>query len=323
MKTAEDIVKAINAISGEKIAKWGDDETIDKVEFLSSGMLPLDLAIGGGLPKGRILEVKGLFSTGKSSLCLNIIKNLQKQDIQCIYIDAEYTLDVDFATQLGVDLEKLVVIQPNCGEDAFAAIDKIVRGDKPSFIVVDSVSGLVPRGDIEAEPGKYMIGSQAKLMSMEIRKILKPLSKSGSILVFINQLRMNIAVGSYTPYTTPGGMALRFYTSVSIEIRRNGVLKKGDEITGYTAKLKITKNKVGKPNGECEVTFMNEGGFSTESDVITLGEQTGIITKEANSYFYKGEKIGGSLNKARDYFKSNPNLAQEILSLALPKQNQA
>ncbi len=314
MKETKDIVDEINQLAGKDIAIWGDHDSVDKVDPLPTGILPLDWAIGiGGLPKGRIVEIKGLPSTGKSSLCLGIIKNAQKSGIQCAYIDAEFALDMDFAEKLGVKVEDLAIIRPDCGEEAFTAIDKLLRDKSVGLIIVDSISGLVPRGDIEAEVGKYMIGSQARMVSMELRKIVGPLSKSGAVIIFINQYRMNILGGQYDPYTTPGGMSLRFYTSVSLEIKRDGIVKQGDEPIGYSALINIKKNKVGRPNGKCNVTFLFDEGFSASADIIDMGEKSGVILREGNSYFYGKDKLGVSLNKTRDYLKENPVIADEIL----------
>jgi len=312
-KEAKDIVDEINGITGGKVATWGDDDQFEG-GWQSTGILPLDYAIGKGFPKGRITEIRGLPSTGKSSLCLNLIKRAQADGVQCVYIDAEYTFDSEFAESMGVKVSDLAIVRPDCGEQAFEVMYKVLRERSAGVIIVDSTSSLVPRGDIESEAGKNMIGSQARLISMELRKIVPVLSASEAVIVFISQYRMNIMGSQYDPYTTPGGMALRFYTSVSIEIKRTGYVKKSEDIIGYQAKLVVKKNKVGRPHGSCEVTFLNEGGFSAEADVIELGEKSGVIVRDGNSYLYGDLKLGASLAKARDHLKENPALASEIIS---------
>lgn len=312
-KDLKDIVYDINKITGDDIAILGDSEKNESIEFMPTGIMQLDDSIGGGFPRGRITEINGLPSTAKSSLCLQFVKKAQQEGHQCIYIDTEYALDLDFAAKLGIELDKMIMVRPNSGEEVFSTIDKLLRDDFSGVIIVDSTSGIVPRGDIEAEAGKYMIGSQAKLISMELRKLVGPLSKNKATLVFISQLRMNILGGQYDPYTTPGGMSLKFYTSLSIQLKKTGVKKKGEETIGMVIEVKVKKNKVSRPNGRCELTFMFDEGFSTEDDVLNLGEAKGIIKIEGNTYYYKEQKLGVGINRARDFLKKNPTISSEIL----------
>lgn len=326
-KNKSDIVSELNKMMGKDIAFYGDDVDTEEVEVVPTGMLPLDWALGaGGLPKGRIIDLFGLPSAGKSSLCLGIIANAQKNGKKCVYIDAEYCFDSAYAKKLGVDTSKLMVLRVDCGEEAFEAMDTLIREKEADIIVVDSISALVPKSEMESEVNKPSIGTQAKLISNGIRRMLANMQKSGTIVIFINQLRMNIMGGQYDPYITTGGMALRFYASVRMEVKRVNVVSVGEEQVGYVAAINIKKNKVGRPGQKCETTFLFDEGFSAQADIIELGVKSGIVVRTGNSYFYDGNKIGNSIAKARDFLKENPELSDEILekitSLKSDLQNQ-
>lgn len=314
-KNPEDIVNIINKAAGKDIASYGKDKKEEKIEALPTGILPLDLCTGiNGLPKGRIVEVSGLPSCGKSTLCLGMIANNQKEGLTCAYIDAEYALDLDYAANLGVDVDSLIIIQPDSGEEAFEAIERLVRDKAADIIIVDSVSALSPKAELEAETGRPTMGAQARLMAQGLRKIVSPLAKSGTILFFINQLRMNIMGGQYDPYVTPGGMSLRFYTSVRMEIKRKNQMKVGEETIGYEIEIKISKNKVGKPMGIAKTHMVFGEGFSAAMDLLMMATEEEVVTKQGNTYLFKEEKIGVGLGKATNALKSNPELFAQILS---------
>ena len=310
----EETIKEINTDAGNRIAYTGKDAKQD-IEVVSTGMLPLDFAIGcGGFPKGRIIEMHGLQSVGKTSLALGITAEFQRKNLTCAFVDAEFALDLDHARNLGVDTDKLLIVQPDTGEQAFEAIEKLVRQNTAQFIVVDSVPALVPRAVIEAETGKPTMGALARLMSQGLAKLVGPAAKNGTIILFLNQLRANIMGGQYDPYTVTGGMALRFYTTIILELKKDKGLMQGDELKGYSISIKVKKNKVGKPMEKCVVQLVFESGFSAEADILSIGEKAGLITRSGNTYSYRDTKLGIGYNKAREFLTTNPELAQEILS---------
>ena len=309
MKTIKENAKELNKQFGEGIAFYEGQE----IEFEPTGLLPLDYAIGlGGLPVGRIVEVHGQFSAAKTSLCLAIIANFQKRDIPCAFIDAEYAYSAKHAESMGVDNKKLLLIQPDFGEQAFEIMEKIIKDGTARLIVVDSVSALTPKSEAEAEFGKPQMGSQARLMATGMRKLVGLISKQKAIVIFINQLRMNIMGGQYDPYTLPGGQSLKHYSSVMMELKKEKALMKGDKIVGYPIHIKIKKNKVGLPGEECEVQLFFSSGFSGESDLLSLGEKAGLITKTGNSIFLGEIKLGVGQNKARQYLVDNPLVAADL-----------
>lgn len=315
-KTKDDITRQINEAIGKDIAFYGIEKKDERVEPLPSGIIPLDIAIGiGGFPKGRITEIYGQPSSGKSTLCLGAIAHNQKNGLKCAYIDAEYALDLDYAQSIGVNVDELIIIQPDSGEEAFEAIEKLVREKSVSIIVVDSISALTPRAEIEAETGRPTMGGQARLISQALRKITPQVSKSNVVLLFINQLRMNIMGGQYDPYITSGGMALKFYASVRMDIKRRNMIKVGENVIGYETEIKIVKNKVGKPNGVGKTSIIFGEGFSPEWDVILLGLEKDIIKKQGNTYFFGEEKIGVGLNKTREELRTNRELFEKILQV--------
>lgn len=308
MKTVEQNAKELNKQFGNVAFYEGQE-----IEFEPTGLLPLDYAIGlGGLPVGRIVEVHGQFSAAKTSLCLAIIANFQKRDIPCAFIDAEYAYSAKHAESMGVDNKKLLLIQPDFGEQAFEIMEKIIKDGTARLIVVDSVSALTPKSEAEAEFGKPQMGSQARLMATGMRKLVGLISKQKAIVIFINQLRMNIMGGQYDPYTLPGGQSLKHYSSVMMELKKEKALMKGDKIVGYPIHIKIKKNKVGLPGEECEVQLFFSSGFSGESDLLSLGEKAGLITKTGNSIFLGEIKLGVGQNKARQYLVDNPLVAADL-----------
>lgn len=311
----EDIVSSINDGASKEIAFYGKDWEGQDIEVMPTGMLPFDYALGiGGLPVGRIIEIHGLQSTAKTSLCLGIIAHLQKQGVACAFADAEYALNMDHARKIGVDTDSLLVIRADTGEEFFEAIEKIVRQKAAKFIVVDSVSALVTRAELEADVNKPNMGGQARLMANGLRRLVAPLAKSGCVLVFINQLRANIMGGQYDPYSVPGGMALRFYSTIILELKRGEALKIGDTQVGIDVNIHVKKNKVGSPNTQAKVTFLFEEGFSAEADILLIGEKAGVIKHEGNTYSFSGEKLGIGLSKSREYLTKNPEVSSAILA---------
>ena len=317
MQSVEKTAKDLNKHFGVDVAFYEGQ----KIEFEPTGLLPLDYAIGlGGLPVGRIIEVHAQFSSGKTSLCLAIIANFQKKNIPCAFIDAEFAFSAKHATSMGVDTSKLLMIQPDYGEQAFEIMEKLIKDGTAKLIVVDSVSALTPKSEAEAEYGKPTMGAQARLMASGMRKLIGIVSKQKVIVIFINQLRMNIMGGQYDPYTLPGGQALKHYSSVMMELKKEKALMKGDKIVGYPIYIKIKKNKVGVPGEDCTVNLFFSGGFSSESDLLSIGEKAGLITKVGNSIFLGEIKLGVGQNKAREFLVANPDIAQELLAKLSPPQ---
>jgi recombination protein RecA len=308
-EAAHDINKAI----GKLIAFTGADKEEQKVEALPTGILPLDTVIGiGGLPKGRIIEIHGLQSSGKTSLCMQIISQYQKRGLNCAYVDAEYSFNFDHAHTFGVDTDNLLLLQPDCGEEAFEAMEQLVRNKTAQVIVVDSVPALVPRPEAEAEIGKPTMGGQARLMAQGLRKLIGPINKNGAIIIFINQLRQNIMGGQYDPYTLPGGMALRFYSSVMLELKKDKAIVSGETLLGYEIRVRVKKNKVGTPAGECMIHLMFKDGFSAEADVLEAAEKLEIITRAGNTFYFGETKLGVGLNRVRTFLKDNPEIMAQI-----------
>jgi recombination protein RecA len=290
-------------------------ETIPKVdvEVISTGSPSLDLALGvGGLPRGRIIEIYGPESSGKTTLALSVASQVQKTGGRVAFIDTEHALDPDYAKRIGVDVEKLVISQPDSGEDALNIVEKLIRSGLFDLIIVDSVAALVPRAELEGEVGDQFIGLQARMMSQALRKLTGIISKTRTVLIFINQTRAMI--GGMVPgqETTPGGKALKFYASVRIELKRVSQIKKGEEIIGNKIKAKIVKNKVAPPFKTAEFDIYYDEGISYEADLINLGEKLGVIKKSGNSYFFEETKLGGSFQSAREFLKQNPEISKKI-----------
>jgi recombination protein RecA len=290
-------------------------ETIPKVdvEVISTGSPSLDLALGvGGLPRGRIIEIYGPESSGKTTLALSVASQVQKTGGRVAFIDTEHALDPDYAKRIGVNIEKLVISQPDSGEDALNIVEKLIRSGLFDLIIVDSVAALVPRAELEGEVGDQFIGLQARMMSQALRKLTGIISKTRTVLIFINQTRAMI--GGMVPgqETTPGGKALKFYASVRIELKRVAQIKKGEEIIGNKIKAKIVKNKVAPPFKTAEFDIYYDEGISYEADLINLGEKLGVIKKSGNSYFFEETKLGSSFQSAREFLKQNPEISKKI-----------
>lgn len=293
------------------IMKLGDTRKID-VELLPSGSLSLDLALGGGYPKGRIIEIYGPESSGKTTLALHAIAEIQKEGGQAAFIDAEHALDPSYAKKIGVDTDNLFISQPDNGEQALEICETLVRSGAVDLIVVDSVAALVPQAEIDGDMGDAQMGLQARLMSQAMRKLTGIISKSKATVIFINQIRMKIGVMFGNPETTTGGNALKFYASVRMDIRRIGQIKNGDDIAGNRTKVKIVKNKIAAPFRTAEFDIMYNEGISKTGDVLDLAIQKGIIDKAGAFLKYKGETIAQGRENAKELFKKNPELLNEI-----------
>ena len=291
----------------------GDDEARADIEAVSTGSLSLDIALGiGGLPRGRVVEIYGPESSGKTTLTLHVIAEMQKLGGTAAFIDAEHALDPQYAKRLGVNTDELLISQPDTGEQALEITDMLVRSGGVDIIVVDSVAALTPKAEIEGEMGASHMGLQARLMSQALRKLTSNIKKTNTMVIFINQLRMKIGVMFGNPETTTGGNALKFYASVRLDIRRIGAVKKGDEILGNETRVKVLKNKVAPPFKKAEFQILYNQGISRESEVIDLGVELGFVEKAGAWYSAGGERIGQGKDKARDYLKANPELAQSL-----------
>jgi len=305
----------LNKKAGGKIVFSGKDIKGKKVEVMPTGLMNLDDVLGcGGMPKGRIVTISGLQSTSKTSLCLSMIAKYQKEGIKCCFVDAEYSLNLQYAEALGVDVDNLLIVEPETGEQAFEAIEGVLRDNAATFIVIDSTSALVSRAEMEAETGKPTMGGQARLISQGLRKVLSLLSKKKATLVFINQLRMNIMGGQYDPYTEAGGTALKFYASIAMRLYKDKAVMDGDKTIGYTIKVKITKNKVGMPGGETIIQLLFAKGFSAEADILSIAEERGIVIRKGNSYWYGEELLGKSRKIAQEFLSSGGAIVDRIVN---------
>ena len=293
------------------IMKLGEQSKID-VELFSSGSLALDLALGGGYPKGRIIEIYGPESSGKTTLALHAISEIQKQGGQAAFIDAEHALDPAYARKIGVDTANLLISQPDNGEQALEICETLVRSGAVDLIVVDSVAALVPQAEIDGDMGDAQMGLQARLMSQAMRKLTGVISKTKATVIFINQIRMKIGVMFGNPETTTGGNALKFYASVRVDIRRIGQIKDGENISGNRTKIKVVKNKIAAPFRTAEFDIMYNEGISKTGDVLDLGVQYGIIEKSGAFFKYNGETIGQGREAVKRLFKEKPELMNEI-----------
>lgn len=301
----------------ESIMKLGDKPKVN-VNAIPTGSIGLDAALGiGGMPRGRIIEIFGPESSGKTTLSLHVIAEAQKLGGICAFIDAEHAMDPDYAKRLGVKTEELLISQPDTGEQALGIVESLVNSGKMDVIVVDSVAALTPKDEIEGDMGAFHVGKQARLMSQALRKLTSIVAKSKTVVIFINQIRMQIGVMFGNPETTPGGKALKFYTSVRIDIRRIAQIKKGEEIMGGRVRVKVVKNKVAAPFRQTEFDLMYNEGISQEGEIIALGEKMGIITKSGTSYSYKKEndeiKLGRGYDATRQFLKENTPIKNEIL----------
>lgn len=295
------------------IMRLGEGEVIEEVQVVSTGSLGLDIALGvGGLPRGRVVEIYGPESSGKTTLTLQVIAEMQKLGGTCAFIDAEHALDVQYAQKLGVTLSDLLISQPDTGEQALEIVDALVRSGSVDLIVVDSVAALTPKAELEGEMGDSLPGLQARLMSQALRKLTATIKKTNCMVVFINQIRMKIGVMFGSPETTTGGNALKFYASVRLDIRRIGSIKKGEEVIGNETKVKVVKNKVSPPFKTAEFDILFGEGVSREGEIIDMGVTARVIEKSGAWYAYNGEKIGQGKDNAREFLKENADLAVEI-----------
>lgn len=301
------IINKINKATNKEVAFGGNDTL--KIEGQTSGIEVLDYALGcNGYPKGRVTEIYGLPGAAKTSLALWGIAQAQRDGKVCMFIDAEFALDIDHARRLGVDTDNLIIIRPDCGEEAFDVIEKMLMEGDVDFIVVDSIPSLTPAPEIEAEINKPTMGGQARLIASGLRRIVPLVSKQNAVLILINQMRVNIMGGQYDPYTTPGGMSLRFYTSVRMQISMMEKLKKAGEIVGQRIKFKMKKNKVGMNNDEGIIDLDFEKGFSSQLDLIDVGIKTGVISRTGNTYSIGETKLGVGKEKALEALNANPEL---------------
>lgn len=318
--------KALNLVLNQIERSFGKgaimrlgDATRMKVETIPSGALTLDLALGGGLPKGRVIEIYGPESSGKTTVALHAVAEVQKAGGIAAYVDAEHALDPSYAAALGVDIENLLISQPDTGESALEIVDQLVRSAAVDIVVIDSVAALVPRAEIEGEMGDAHVGLQARLMSQALRKITGNIGKSGCTVIFINQLRQKIGITYGSPETTTGGNALKFYASVRLDIRRIQTLKKGTEEFGNRVKVKVAKNKVAPPFRIAEFDIIFGKGVSTLGCVVDLAEETGIIVRKGAWYSYNGDNIAQGRDNAIKYLEERPPLAQEVQQLVRQK----
>ncbi|ERP92862.1 recombinase RecA [Alcanivorax sp. P2S70] len=294
------------------VMRMGDQKR-ERIPAISTGSLGLDIALGiGGLPKGRIVEIYGPESSGKTTLTLSVIAEAQKKGATCAFVDAEHALDPDYAEKLGVNVDDLIVSQPDTGEQALEITDMLVRSGAVDVIIVDSVAALVPKAEIEGEMGDAHVGLQARLMSQALRKITGNVKNANCLVVFINQIRMKIGVMFGNPETTTGGNALKFYSSVRLDIRRIGAVKQGDEVTGNETRVKVVKNKVSPPFRQAEFQILYGQGINQLGEVLDLGVQQGLVDKSGAWYAYKGDKIGQGKQNACEHLRENPAIAQEI-----------
>ncbi len=320
LSAIETAMKAIQTKFGdESIMMLGEKPRVN-VNVIPTGSIGLDAALGvGGLPRGRIVEIFGPESSGKTTLALHAVAEAQKMGGICAYIDAEHAMDPEYAKKLGVKIDELLISQPDTGEQGLDIVDSLVRSGKMDIIVIDSVAALTPKDEIEGDMGAYHVGKQARLMSQALRKLTSIVAKSKTVVIFINQIRMQIGVMFGNPETTPGGKALKFYTSVRLDIRRIAQIKKGEEIMGGRVRVKVVKNKVAAPFKQTEFDLMYNEGISREGEMLALGEKMDIIKKSGSSYEYNGEKIGRGYDSARTFLKENPKISNEILKVIRAK----
>ena len=295
------------------VMRMGDGGVIRDIEAISTGSIGLDVALGiGGLPKGRVVEIYGPESSGKTTLTLQVIAEAQKLGGTAAFVDAEHALDPSYAEKLGVDVDELLVSQPDTGEQALEITDMLVRSGAVDIVIVDSVAALTPKAEIEGEMGDSHMGLQARLMSQALRKLTANIQRSNTMVVFINQIRMKIGVMFGSPETTTGGNALKFYSSVRLDIRRIGAIKKGDEVIGNQTRVKVVKNKVSPPFKQAEFEILYGEGISRHGEIIDLGVQHGIVDKAGSWYSYGDDRIGQGKENVREFLRTNPEMAEEI-----------
>ncbi|PWG60960.1 recombinase RecA [Sediminicurvatus halobius] len=317
----EDRKKALGAALGQiekqfgkgAVMRMGDARAVRDVPAISTGSLTLDIALGvGGLPRGRVVEIYGPESSGKTTLTLHAIAQAQKAGGTAAFVDAEHALDPDYAEKLGVNVDELLVSQPDTGEQALEIADMLVRSSAVDIVVVDSVAALTPKAEIEGEMGDSHVGLQARLMSQALRKLTANIKRSNTLVVFINQIRMKIGVMFGSPETTTGGNALKFYASVRMDIRRLGAIKKGDEVVGNETRVKVVKNKMAPPFRQAEFEILYGEGISREGELIDLGVKQGLVEKSGAWYSYNGDRIGQGKDNVRNHLKANPQIADEL-----------
>src|SRR3989338_3534505 len=313
IKLLEATVKEIQDKYGEgAIMKLGEARKVD-VDVIPTGAFALDAALGvGGLPRGRIIEIFGPESSGKTTLSLHVVREAQRKGGIAAFVDAEHALDPDYARKIGVKVDDLLISQPDNGEQALDIVEALVRSGAVDVIVIDSVAALVPKAEIEGEMGDHHMGRQARLMSQALRKLTAIISKSNTIVIFINQIRMKIGVVFGNPETTTGGQALKFYSSVRIEVRRSAQIKKGEEVVGNRVKAKVVKNKVAAPFRTAEFDIMYNEGISLTGDVVDAGVKYGVIAKSGNSYGFGAEKLGAGRERAKAFLLENPKVMKDI-----------
>jgi recombination protein RecA len=295
------------------IMRMGDADIGEDIQSVSTGSLGLDIALGiGGLPRGRVIEIYGPESSGKTTLTLSVIAEMQKVGGVAAFIDAEHALDPQYAAKLGVNVPELLISQPDTGEQALEIVDMLVRSGSVDIVVVDSVAALTPRAEIEGEMGDSHMGLQARLMSQALRKLTGNIKRTNTMVIFINQIRMKIGVMFGSPETTTGGNALKFYASVRLDIRRTGAIKKGDEVIGSETRVKVIKNKVAPPFRQAEFEIVYGEGISRLGEIIELGSNLKFVEKAGAWYAYNGEKIGQGKENAKEYLRENPKIAAEI-----------
>ncbi len=310
------------------VMRMGDAGPARDIEAISTGSLALDVALGiGGLPKGRVVEIYGPESSGKTTLTLQVIAESQKAGGTAAFVDAEHALDPIYAQKLGVNVDDLLVSQPDTGEQALEITDMLVRSGAVDVVVIDSVAALTPKAEIEGDMGDHHVGLQARLMSQALRKLTANIKRSNTLVIFINQIRMKIGVMFGNPETTTGGNALKFYSSVRLDIRRTGAIKKGDEVLGNETRVKVVKNKVAPPFKQAEFEILYGEGISREAEIISLGVQQGIIDKSGAWYSYNGDRIGQGKDNVRAFLKENPDIAvaieAQVRAQLLPLKEQA
>ena len=313
-KALKAAIEQIKQDFGEgSLMRLGDDNVDHSIQAISTGSIGLDSALGiGGLPKGRVVEIYGPESSGKTTLTLQVIAECQKTGGTAAFIDAEHALDPAYAQKIGVNTEELLVSQPDSGEDALEITDMLVGSTAIDLIVIDSVAALTPRAEIKGEMGQSHVGLQARLMSQALRKLAASIKKTNTMVIFINQIRMKIGIMFGNPETTTGGRALKFYSSVRLDIRRIGAIKKGDEIVGNQTRVKVVKNKVSPPFKLAEFEILYGHGISVEGEILDLGVQNGLIQKSGSWYSYQGERIGQGKDKARNFLLENESVSNEL-----------
>jgi recombination protein RecA len=310
----ENALSEIQSKFGEgSIMKLGEVKKVN-VDAIPTGSLSLDIALGvNGVPRGRVIELFGPESSGKTTLALHIIAQAQKKGGVCAFIDAEHALDPDYAKKIGVKINDLLISQPDTGEQALDILESLVRSGEIDVIIIDSVAALTPQAEIEGDMGTQQVGLQARLMAKALRKLTSIVAKSKTVVIFINQIRMQIGIMFGNPETTPGGKALKFFSSVRIEVRRAAKIKKGEEVIGNRVNVKVVKNKVAPPFKTAEFDILYAEGISYEGDILNTGEKCEVIKKSGASYSYEGNSIGRGYDNARQFLKENPKITQEIV----------